>query len=441
MASKITVNDFIHNDLKQFSNADNVRSIPSIKDGFKDSQRKVIFGMTLFGNTEEKVSRLSSKIAVECNYSHGETSLSGTIVGLAQCFPGSNNINLLEPLGQFGTRLSPEAASERYISTKKSLYFDKILRNEDKILLRYKQDEGIEVEPENYFPIIPLWLVNGTDGIGTGYMSSIYPRNPQMIANLIKNYGAMSDDEINQALTPWFRDWKGCVNTIELGKYEFVGCFERVNTTTIKVTELPVGVTVDKYKQVLIDLLDRQIIRDYDNNSKETGFEFVLTVPREFTKYDDQKIVQILKLSAKGSDVVTLWNIHDKMYRYPSVKEAFFEFVKWREMQFTEFKKQRLQMYLDDIKALQNKADFISAWIATKSSGLSESLVIDEIMKVTDLEKDQILSFMNIPVRALTVEKIKELQDEISREEKRMSTLKNKSIREIYLDSIKFLLI
>ena len=98
-------------------------------------------------------------------------------------------------------------------------------------------------------------------------------------------------------------------------------------------------------------------------------------------------------------------------------------------------------MYLDDINALFFFSDFISAWIATKSSGLSESLVIDEIMKVTDLEKDQILSFMNIPVRALTVEKIKELSDDIDREQKRMNTLKNKSIREIYLDSIKFLLI
>ena len=68
---------------------------------------------------DSKVAQLSGSVSELSRYHHGEQSLNGTIVNMAQNFVGSNNINLLEPNGQFGTRLQggDDSASERYIFT------------------------------------------------------------------------------------------------------------------------------------------------------------------------------------------------------------------------------------------------------------------------------------------------------------------------------------
>lgn len=442
MSNSISVHNFIHDEFKEFSSEDNVRSIPSIIDGFKDAQRKVIYGMTLFGSSKEKVSRLSSKIAVETNYSHGETSLSGTIVGLAQIFPGANNINLLEPLGQFGTRLDADAASERYISTMKSSWFSQIIRDEDQILLKYKQDEGIAVEPECYYPILPLWLVNGTDGIGTGFASSIYPRNPREVAKLIGciiRGEKVSDSVVETALLPWFRDWKGLVKQLEFGRYEFHGCYEIVNTTTVKITELPVGYSVDKFKSILIDLLDKNVIKDYDNNSKETGFEFIVTVPRDFTKLDNTKIMNTFKLITRGSDVPTLWNTSGKIVRYDNVWLALQEFCSMRISKFAEWKDIRLQQYCTDIERLQCKADFVKTWVSTPDIHLMSSHEIEKLIlekNPTAVMMDMIKTLMSMPIRQLTSDKIQELDEQIKTEVFNKTDLEQRLVQDLYKEAI-----
>jgi DNA topoisomerase-2 len=116
----VTYSDFVNKELVQFSNADNERSIPSIVDGLKPGQRKVLF--TCFKRNDKreiKVAQLAGSVAELSAYHHGETSLMTTIINLAQNFVGSNNLNLLQPIGQFGTRLhgGKDAASPRYIFT------------------------------------------------------------------------------------------------------------------------------------------------------------------------------------------------------------------------------------------------------------------------------------------------------------------------------------
>lgn len=438
--SGISISKFIHQEFKHFSNADNIRSIPSIVDGFKDAQRKAIHGMTIFGKSEEKVSRLSSKIAVETNYHHGETSLAGTLVGLAQSFPGANNLNLLEPLGQFGSRLSAEASSERYISTMKSKWFDIVLSEQDRILLKHKIDEGIEIEPENFFPSIPLWLVNGATGIGTGYSVSVYARNPRDVAKLMImmiKQETVSDAIRDQLLCPWFRGWKGSVVQREFGKYEFRGVLEIVNTTTIKITELPIGVGVDKYKQHLIDLMNKQVIKDFDNNSSEDGFEFIISVPREFTKQPVDKLMQTFNLVSKGSDVVTMWDTENKIHPYQDVFIALREFVNLRKTKYAQWKALRLQQYQDNIKRLQIKADFISAWHSMPGVGKMRSDdVLREISNSIGCAETEIQEFMNIPVRSLALDKVNELHEEITKEIQRHDDLEQTAVNTLFINAL-----
>ena len=168
---KVTFTDFINKDLIWFSIADNIRSIPNVIDGLKPSQRKVLYACKKRKNTEIKVSQISGYISNETSYHHGEQSLMSTIINMAQNYIGSNNINLLEPIGQFGTRLmgGKDSASPRYIFTKLTPIAYKIFEDNDNSLLAYKEDDGTYIEPAYYVPVIPFILVNGADGIGTGY--------------------------------------------------------------------------------------------------------------------------------------------------------------------------------------------------------------------------------------------------------------------------------
>lgn len=172
----LTYTDFLNLELVLFSNADNVRSIPSLVDGLKPGQRKVLFTCIKRNDKKEvKVAQLAGSVAEMSAYHHGETSLASTIFNAAQNFVGSNNINLLEPRGQFGTRLAggKDSASARYIFTKMSPLTRMIFHPHDDPLLKHEYDDNQKIEPVWYIPIIPMVLVNGADGIGAGWMPKI----------------------------------------------------------------------------------------------------------------------------------------------------------------------------------------------------------------------------------------------------------------------------
>lgn len=207
----VSYTDFINLELVLFSNADNVRSIPSLVDGFKPGQRKVLF--TCFKRNDKrevKVAQLAGSIAELSAYHHGEASLCMTIVNLAQNFVGSNNINLLEPRGQFGTRLSggKDSASPRYIFTKMSPLTRLIFNPKDDMLLKYEYEDNQKIEPVWYIPIIPMLLVNGADGIGTGWATKIPNYNPR---ELVRNIRAMLDDDEPDKMNPWYKNFKGTI--------------------------------------------------------------------------------------------------------------------------------------------------------------------------------------------------------------------------------------
>merc|ERR1719450_1181621 len=252
----VNYTDFINKELVLFSNMDNERSIPSLVDGFKPGQRKVIFTCLKRNLTKKeiKVAQLAGSVAEVSAYHHGEASLMGTIINLAQNYVGSNNINLLQPIGQFGTRLSggKDSASPRYIFTQLSPLARMIFNEHDDAILNTLTDDNQKIEPEFYMPILPMVLVNGADGIGTGWMTKIPNYNPREI---VKNLRRMIKGEDPLEMIPWFKNFKGSIERLDHQRYVVNGEIATLSDTKLEITELPVKTWTNQYKEQLETML------------------------------------------------------------------------------------------------------------------------------------------------------------------------------------------
>jgi len=284
---KADYTSFVNNELIHFSNADNIRSLPHLIDGLKPSQRKILYSCFKRNLRDEiRVAQLAGYVSEHAAYHHGEASLNGTIVGMAQNFVGANNINLLRPVGQFGSRLlgGKDAASPRYIHTYMEDILGKIFRKEDACLLKHLDDDGELVEPEYYIPVVPLLAINGSVGIGTGYSTDIPPHNPSDIVTLIRHrlHGSI-DTLANRPLDPWWWGFKGTTRRSDECTWVTKGLYEFNDANkTITITELPVGTWTKDYKAFLDEICEND-----DKKSREAK--------REATKVEKGSV------SSKGS--------------------------------------------------------------------------------------------------------------------------------------------
>ena len=269
--SSLGITDFIHKDLVNFSLADLRRSIAHVCDGLKPSQRKVMYACFSKNLKDEmKVAQLAAYVSEKTSYHHGEVSLADTIVRLAHDYVGSNNVNLLEPCGQFGTRLmgGKDASQTRYIFTKLSSDARNIFDQRDDAVLKYLDDDGKRIEPEFFVPVLPMVLVNGTEGIGTGFSCYIPPYNPDDIkANICR----IIKGEPIVKMSPWFRGFKGTITVDGDQSWIAEGVF---NGHTI--TELPPGKWTQDYKEFLDELVDSRTITGYRNDSTTELINFTI---------------------------------------------------------------------------------------------------------------------------------------------------------------------
>jgi len=264
--SEITYADFVNKELVHFSNADCIRSIPSLIDGLKPGMRKVAYSCFKRNLTSDiKVAQLGGYVSEHSGYHHGEVSLAGTIIGMAQNYTMSNNINLLVPSGQFGTRLDggKDHASPRYIFTHTNPLTRLIFPAQDDAILKYLEDDGVFVEPNYYVPIIPMVLVNGSSGMGTGFSTDIPCFNPleliDYLNNKLQTQSALVDDTTE--FKPYYEGFNGTVeqHPTNPGKYITKGKYEKVSDVEIRIVELPIGTWTSPYASVLINLRNPEI--------------------------------------------------------------------------------------------------------------------------------------------------------------------------------------
>jgi len=388
------------------------RAIPSVIDGFKPTQRKIIHIASKvwkgYNDKPLKIFQLGGKVASDANYHHGDASLSSAIIGMAQSF--KNSMPLLDEIGQFGSLRSPEAGAPRYISTKLNENFKLLYKDFE--LLESRYEEGIEIEPSFFLPIIPTVLLNGGSGIAVGFATNILNRNPiDLIDACLKQLLGRRYDEPK----PWYRGFTGSCERDSLNPSTWIlkGSYEVKNTSTVHISELPPSITYEKYDKYLISKEDTREIATYDDNSK-SNIDYTL----KFKRVDLDKLVKskrlskFLKMEEKQSENLTMLDENGKLKVFDNVKDIIEYFVNFRLSYYDKRKAYLIKTLQEQLTVLSNKAAFIKA-------------IIDGKLKINNVPKQDIVTWLtmakfnevdgsynyllSMPIHTLTKEKYEEL--------------------------------
>ena len=455
---------FVHRDLKHYSNENIIRSIPSVIDGCKPSQRKIIYGAFTRGLDKEevKVSQLAGIVSDKSAYHHGEMSLNGAIIGMAQNFTGSNNINILKPIGQFGSILKGgmDFASPRYIWTMFDELTTIIYNPIDNPILDHQYEDGNQIEPEFYVPIIPMVLVNGAQGIGTGFSTKIPPYNPLQIIQNIKN---IINEKEYEYMDPWWQGFNGTVAKINDYTYEIYGTWT-INNNKLIITELPVGEWTSDYKELLEKLLeDNQPVKgkptdkikkqkknnsflDYKDNNTDTTVYFELLFEDNYleTAVDIDKTFHLCKKYSITN--MHLYSPEGHIKKYNTIEEIMRDFYRVRLKYYEKRKVYQLDILEFQLKLISYKVKFI-LMITNKEIDISnkKKTEIELILENNDFPKlgksndDSKISFdylLSMPLYNLTNEKIEELKKQMTDKETDYNDLISKSETTIWLEEL-----
>ena len=371
-SKSISYKDFLDDELIHFSKYDCDRSIPSGVDGLKLSQRKILFAAFKKKLQQEiKVAQFSGYVSEQSGYHHGEASLNGAIVNMAQDFVGSNNINLLMPNGQFGTRLQggKDSASERYIYTKLNPLTRKLFRKEDDNVLRYLDDDGLSVEPIYYVPIIPMILVNGALGIGTGFATTIPCFDPKQLVQIIKKKiqdHQLKMDYVEEYMHPYYKGFKGTITKIDNHKYITTGCTHVKDKTTLVITELPVGTWNEPYLVFLEKCIDTKKfnLKEYKDLStdKDVHIELYFTPKVNLQEsWTLDKMVQNMKCTTSlSTSNMYLFNKDEILTKYNNVNEIINDFIEVRMEYYVKRKEEQVKQMQSLMMLYSNKYKFIN---------------------------------------------------------------------------------
>lgn len=248
----LSVSLFMNHEFIEYGFSANTRAIPSVLDGMKESVRKIVYTSHEHWNigsgryTEFKVAQFSNEVANKTDYEHGEDNLHEVVMGQAQFFVGSNNLPLYRAGGQFGSRVDggKDHPAPRYAFTDPTKVFEFIFRKEDQPILKQQiSHEGKSIEPFRYYPLIPLHVVNGTQGVGYAWRSWFPNHNPlDVIDWLLKRNKGLKPSP----LTPWYRGFTGNIEIKDKKKEE------------VKFTDGPLGKSITQGVQQL-NLIDQHI--------------------------------------------------------------------------------------------------------------------------------------------------------------------------------------
>lgn len=424
------ISDFIDTEFVQFSNYDNIISIPQFEDGLKPSQRKIIYG-TIKKNVKEeiKVAQLGGYVAENTEYAHGEANLFGTIIGMAQNFIGTNNINYMEPIGNFGNRRDPNsAASPRYIFTKLNNILKYIYKEEDNIILKNKIEEGSVIEPEFYLPIIPMILVNGASGIGTGWSTDIPQYNPLDLIKVIQK--RLINPTQKYKLTPFYKDWCGTIEKFDEKGFITTGIYNKTNKG-IKITELPVGMSTDKFISHLDKLCEDKKIKNYIDNSDDISININVVLNDNSGK----NILELLRLTSKlpitnmntfVGNVITKWNSAEELLN--TWIDWRIGFYKLRKKEYIKILEQRFIHYL-------NILNFIGSIIEgdlVVNNRKKEQIIKDLEDLEFDKEDNSYNYLLNIPIYNLSKEKFEHYKGLAKNSKKELKEYKKLEPNEIW---------
>jgi len=484
----VTYEKFINDEMIHFSKYDCDRSIPNLMDGLKISLRKILFSAFKKNlKTEIKVAQFSGYVSEHSGYHHGEASLNAAIVGMAQNFVGSNNINLFEPNGQLGSRLKggKDSASERYIFTQLNKLTRLIYRCEDDNTLTYLDDDGQSVEPIYYVPIIPMILVNGTKGIGTGFSTDIMCYNPSQIIAYIKH--KLAGAVVAPSIEPYYKNFKGTIRRLGDTKYLLKGCYTILDDKKIRITELPIGTWTDDYKSFLENLIEpphtaaggkdkdstahtAPIVKEYNDMSTDTHVDITVTMAANIiktysekaTEFECNMLEKVLGLyTTQSTTNMNLFDAKEKLVKYSSAEEIADSYSVTRLEFYGKRKDALIAALRKELMVLSNRARYITELLEDKIDlrrKTNKQLV--ELLKerkydsmdakdAKDANKDEngedemsgqghqgYKYLLKLPMDSVSEENVKKLLNEKEKKEKELSELSSKTVEQMWMKDL-----
>ena len=457
----IPYEEFINKELIHFSKYDCDRSIPNLMDGLKISLRKILYSAFKKRlSSEIKVAQFSGYVSEHSCYHHGEESLNKAIVGMAQNFVGSNNINLLFPSGQFGSRIKggQDASSPRYIFTRLERIARILFPEQDDNILKYLNDDGTPVEPQFYVPIIPMVLVNGSKGIGTGFSTEIMCYNPRDIIAYLKNkLQGIIDDKIE--FFPYYEGFTGETEKVSDTKFLFKGKYEKIDTDKVKVTELPVGFWTEDFKELLNDLQNDKdkegkkivpLVKDVFENYTDTTVEFVITFTKgklqdlESLKSDHgcNGLEKLLKLYSTSSTTnMNLFNSEDKLKKYESVEEIIDDYFDIRLEYYEDRKDFMIESLEKELMILSNKAKYIqellNGTIDLRKKKKQEIIDILQDKEYDTIDDDEEFKYLvRMPMDSVSDENVDKLLKDHHSKQDELDRIKATTIQQMWLSEL-----
>ena len=434
-----SITEFLSNEYKEFAlYSIEGRAIPSVIDGFKPTQRKIIHIANLVWKTGSeknlKVFQLSGKVASDAFYHHGDMSLSNAIINLAQKF--KNNAPLLEEDGQFGSLRSPQAGAPRYIGTKLSANFRLIYKDFE--LLEYKEEEGEIIEPKYFLPIIPTVLINGGSGIAVGFASNILNRDIKEIIDVCVKY--LNGKKVT-TVKPSLIGFTGTYtqDTENNKKWYIRGKFERINSSTVKITELPPSMTYEKYEEILDKLVENKDIVSYEDNCKD-NIDYTIKFTRVGLEIlSDDKLFNLLKLVESETENFNTLDEYGKLKIFESVDDIIQYFVDFRLKYYQVRKDHQLDKMQHELKVLGNRGKFIKAILDGKIvvNNKSTDEIVSQIESIAIEMIDGYYDYLlRMPIYSLTKEMFEKLKEDFSNKKDEIEKLKLVDPKDMYLEDL-----
>lgn len=459
---KLSYENFIKKDLIHFSNYDCERNIANLMDGLKTSQRKILFASFKRNLINEiKVAQFAGYVSEVSGYHHGENSLNSTITSMAQSYVGKGNLSLFEGIGQFGNRLVNTPAQPRYIYTCLSKLTRVMFKKDDDNILNYQTDDGLKIEPNYYLPIIPLILINGSNGIGTGFSSYIPCYNPLQIVDYVKQKLTKNNIQ-NIEFLPYYHGFKGTIEKIENNKYLMRGIYKRINDTQIEITELPIDIEVDEYAKLFLEKFENSnetlvkgkkvvkpsLLKNSKANCTEHSIYILLTfnskeVLDDLLNKKDKFVNEFEKMFKLTLSISTnnmyLYDGDLKMRKFETVEMIIDNFIEYRMQGYVERKKYLLNELLQKKIKLENQKRFIEEIINNKidvrnktKKYVIEILCDNNFAKIND-DYDYLIE---LPIQSLTTEKVEKLVKDYNDAKQQYDILFAKNETELWLEDL-----
>ena len=413
------------------------RAIPSMVDGFKPSQRKIAFAANKLWRTNDKalkVFQLGGQAAAIAFYHHG--SLDETIIGMAQDF--KNSMPIFQGIGQFGSLRAPTAGAPRYVGVKFSGNFRLLYR--DFNLLTPQHEEGEEIEPRFFLPVIPTVLLNGTSGIAVGFATKILNRHPLTLVDACEE--VIRTGACTAELKPWYKDFSGPVElkADTTRTWVFSGIFTVRNTTTVEITEIPPNYTYEKYEAVLDRLVEDGTLVSYDDASSDRVSYTLKFTRRDLKKLvDGGKLPRLLKMTTQETENLTTLDEHGKLRVFETAAELVETFVGFRMGYYVRRKEEMVKALARELLILQMKAKFVKAVIDghIKVANVPKAEIVEQI-RAQDIRtlKRTYDYLLTMPIYSLTREKYEALMKQVADKKAELRKVNATEPRDMYLTDL-----